>query len=164
MLISHVVAMAENQVIGSAGGLPWHVPEDLKLFKRTTMGKAMLMGRKTFQSIGRPLPGRLSIVVTRNAAFRPPGVVVVASVEDGLAYGEAHAGDWGEEICVIGGGELFRTTMALVGCIYLTRLRTTVAGDTFYPEIPPAQFAVVSSEAYPDASTPFVFEVLKRRA
>jgi len=149
MIISHVVAMAENGVIGRDGGLPWHIPADLKRFKAATMGKMVLMGRKTYASVGRPLPGRLNIVVTRaQGAGREmfaPGVVVCASLDEALRYAEVHAHEWQNELCIIGGGEIYVQTMDKVEIVYLSRVHMTVEGDTFYPALP-SGFTLVEQE------------------
>lgn len=131
-----MVAVAENGVIGAAGGLPWRLSSDLKYFKEITMGKPMIMGRKTFQSIGRPLPGRLNIVVSRQDGFAAEGAVVVADVESALetAHAEARAKGVGE-ICVIGGGEIYRQTLDLADRIYLTQVHTDADGDTHFPDL-----------------------------
>jgi dihydrofolate reductase len=137
MTISHVVAMSENRVIGNHGGLPWHLPEDFKFFKRLTMGHAMIMGRKTYESIGRPLPGRLTLVVTRQLGLVPPAQAqYCSSLAAALAAASAARGEWGDEVFVVGGGELYRESMPLVDRVYLTLVHRQVAGDTTYPELP----------------------------
>jgi dihydrofolate reductase len=151
MIISHVVATAENGVIGRDGGLPWHIPADLKRFKAATMGKMVLMGRKTYASVGRPLPGRLNIVVTRaQGAEREmfaPGVVVCADLDAALHYAAAHAHEWQNELCIIGGGEIYAQTMDKVNIIYLSRVHMTVDGDTYYPALP-TRFALMEKEEH----------------
>jgi dihydrofolate reductase len=126
--VALVVAMSENGVIGKDGGLPWHLPDDLKYFKVVTFGKPVLMGRRTFESIGKPLPGRRNLVLTRAASGSVPGVEYVHSVEQArsLAVGAA-------ELCVIGGAEVFALALPLATRIYLTRVHATIAGDTFFP-------------------------------
>jgi dihydrofolate reductase len=157
-----VVATAANGVIGAGGGLPWHVPEDLKLFKRLTMGHPLIMGRKTYESIGRPLPGRLTIVVTRQRDYAAPdGVIVVPSVAAALAAAKAQAAIWGEEALVIGGGELYRETLPLVDRIYRTTVHREFAGDTYYPALPDGAFRTVRTEPGSGA-VPFTWEVLER--
>ncbi|MGA8709572.1 MAG: dihydrofolate reductase [Steroidobacteraceae bacterium] len=126
--IALVVAIADNGVIGRAGGLPWHLPDDLKFFKSVTMGKPLLMGRRTFESIGRPLPGRLNLVVTRGGAVFPSGVEAVPSVEAALARAAGAA-----EICVIGGATLYAQMLAQAQLLYLTRVHAAVAGDVHFP-------------------------------
>jgi dihydrofolate reductase len=126
--IALVVAMADNGVIGKGGGLPWHLPDDLKHFKAVTFGKPVLMGRRTFESIGKPLPGRRNLVMTRGAAAAVPGVEYVGSVEQArsLAAGAA-------ELCVIGGAEVFTLALPLAARIYLTRVHAQVTGDVYFP-------------------------------
>ncbi len=160
--LSQIVAMAANGVIGAAGALPWHLPEDLRLFKRLTMGHALIMGRKTYESIGRPLPGRLSIVVTRQPRFAAAaGVVVTASVVEAVAAARAQAPSWGDEVFVIGGGELYRETLPLTRRIYRTTVHGEFTGDTRFPELPPGEFQVVRTE--PGAGAlPFTWDVLER--
>lgn len=144
--LSHIVAAAANGAIGIEGKLPWHLPADFRFFKAKTMGRAMIMGRKTFASIGKPLPGRLSIVVSRDPAYAPEGAVVVSSIDQAIAEAKARAAEWGDEAFIIGGGEIYRQTMDLVDTIYLTRVHQDVAGDAFYPEINLARFRLVSEE------------------
>jgi dihydrofolate reductase len=125
--VALVVAMAQNGVIGKGGGLPWHLPDDLKYFKVVTSGKPVLMGRRTFDSIGRPLPGRRNLVLSR-AAGAAPGVEYVRSVEQALALAAGAA-----ELCVIGGAEVYALALPLATRIYLTRVQAVVAGDVYFP-------------------------------
>ena len=130
MKISIVVAMAANGVIGQDNELPWHLPADLKHFKQTTMGKPILMGRKTWESIGRPLPGRTNIVITRDRTYTAAGGIVVNSIEAAItAAGEQ------DEVMVIGGAELYRQVLPYTDTIYLTRIHERFDGDTRFPEI-----------------------------
>lgn len=120
--------------------MPWHIPEDFKFFKSKTMGHALIMGRKTFESIGKPLPGRLSIVVSRQdglkvATSEQAPALAVRSVEAALAVAHAQAERWGEEVFVIGGGEIYRQTLPMADRVYLTRVHRNVVGDTRYPEL-----------------------------
>ena len=130
MLHSLIVAAAENGVIGRGNRLPWHLPADLAHFKRTTLGHPVIMGRRTWESIGKPLPGRTSVVVTRNANYAPPGVVVVNS----LAAAISVCGD-DDEIFVIGGAELYRLAIALADRIYLTEIDADIPGDAHFTEL-----------------------------
>ena len=131
--IALVVAAADNGVIGRAGQLPWRMPSDLKHFRAVTLGKPMVMGRKTFESIGRPLDGRDSIVVTRRSGYQPAGVHVASSLEAALALGRTLAAQRGaEEITVVGGEEIFRLAIDLADRIYLTRVHGAPAGDTHF--------------------------------
>jgi dihydrofolate reductase len=128
--VSLIVAMARNRVIGANNALPWHLPADLKHFKALTMGHHMIMGRKTYESIGKPLPGRTSVVVTRNAGYAPPGVIAVNSLEAAIS---ACADD--EEIFIIGGAELYRQAITLADRIYLTEIDADIPGDAHFMEL-----------------------------
>jgi dihydrofolate reductase len=123
-----IVAVADNGVIGRAGQMPWHLPAELKRFKRRTMGHTLVMGRVTFESIGRPLPGRLSIVVTRQRDYQAPGCVIVPSLE--RAIEEAPAG---RQIYVIGGRQLFAEALPIAGMLIWTQVHATIEGETYFP-------------------------------
>lgn len=144
-----IVAMANNRAIGKDNQLLWHLPEDLKYFKRITMGKPIIMGRKTFESIGRPLPGRLNIVVTRQDTWSHPGVKVVHSMDKAIQLAEAQAFIEGiEEIMVIGGAELYQAALANADTLYLTRVDADIEGDVFFPEIDEQQWQEISRETF----------------
>jgi dihydrofolate reductase len=163
MIVSHIVAMSENRVIGRAGGMPWHIPEDFKFFKKTTMAHVIIMGRKTYQSIGRLLPGRLTIIITREKAYQAPsGALAMSSIESAIKYCQHHQIEWGDECFIVGGGEIYNQSLKLVDRIYLTIVHTVTDGDTFYPEIPPNTFKQTKSEAHLDAPLPFTFTTLER--
>ena len=132
-MISLMVAHDPNRVIGFNNDLPWHIPEDLAYFKAKTMGKAMIMGRKTYDSIGRPLPGRQSIVITRNKEFSAEGVVVVHDLKEAIEQ----AKDYAEEVMVIGGAEIFRIAMGIADRLYITYIQSEYEGDTFFPSYGP---------------------------
>ena len=159
-LVSLVVAMAENGVIGRDNAMPWHLPDDLKRFKALTMGKPMLMGRKTFAAIGKPLPGRTNIVLTRDPHWRAEGVVAVHSVDEALErFGDV------PELCAIGGAELYGLVMPIARRIHLTRIHATIPGDTVFPPIDPAQWHTVDRIEHPaDDRHAFAmtFETLER--
>lgn len=131
MLISLIAAMAENRVIGYRNSIPWHISSDQKRFRAMTMGHPILLGRVTFEIIGRPLPGRKNIVLTRQQGYRAPGAVVVHSLEEALA---ACKGE--EELFVSGGGMVFEETIGLADRIYLSIIHRDYEGDSFFPEIP----------------------------
>ena len=135
MLITLVVAVAENGVIGRDGGLPWRLSSDLKTFRRLTMGKPLIMGRRTFQSLKKPLDGRDNIVVTRDDGFRPDGAIVVPSFEAALARAKDCAKARGtDEIMVIGGADIFAASLPLAGRIYKTEVHGRPEGDTLMPD------------------------------
>ncbi len=127
-MISLIVAHDQNRVIGHKNKLPWYLPGDLKYFKEQTMGKPMIMGRKTFESIGKPLPGRRNIVVTRNVGFQHEGIEVATSVEEAIKL----AGNV-EEIMVIGGEQIFDLTLPIADRLYITYIDHTFEGDTYFP-------------------------------
>jgi dihydrofolate reductase len=136
MKISLIVAVSRNGAIGLNNQLPWYLPDDLKYFKSVTMGKPLIMGRKTFDSIGRPLPGRANIVLTRDPQWASDGVEVVQSLEQALVAGEiaCEVADV-DEIMVIGGEQIYRMTIDLADRIYLTQVDVDVEGDAFFPNI-----------------------------
>ncbi len=145
-----VAAVARNGAIGVKGGLPWRLPSDLKHLRETTWGRPMVMGRKTFDSIGKPLPGRETIVVTRDRAFARDGVHVARSIEDALALGELRAEAMGvDEIMVIGGGELYRATLDRADRIVLSEVDLAPEGDAFFPEIDMTRWREVSRKTPP---------------
>ena len=144
MRISIVVAASSNGVIGKNGGLPWHLSEDLKRFKAITMGKPIVMGRRTHESIGRPLPGRQNIVITRRSDYAAAGCDVVSCPADALrAAGEVR------EIMVIGGGDIYRQFLRRTDRVYLTRVHADVEGDTFFPDLDPGDWEIVENEDFP---------------
>jgi dihydrofolate reductase len=142
-VISIIVAMARNRVIGVDGRIPWHLPEELKRFKRLTLGHHIVMGRKTWESIGRALPGRTSVIVTRQSGYRAPGAKVVHSLDEAIT---ACGSD--DEIFVIGGAELYSQSLPRAGRLYLTTVDAEVAGDTFMPELAAGDWREVSKEAF----------------
>ena len=145
MKLSLIVAVSRNGVIGADNALPWHLPEDLKYFKSVTMGKPIVMGRKTYDSIGRPLPGRTNIVITRNSKWSAEGVVVAQTLEEALAQGtKACAEDGADEIVVIGGAQIYSETLPVAQRLYLTEVDADVEGDAFFPAINPDEWKQVS--------------------
>jgi len=144
MRVSLIAALAENRVIGRDNQLPWRISADLKHFKALTMGKPIVMGRKTWESIGRPLPGRENIVVTRDTAYQAEGCQVVHSIKRALDV----AGGV-DEIMIIGGAGLYQQTLERADRLYLTRVRAEVEGDTWFPEIDPQQWREVACESHP---------------
>lgn len=161
-----IAAVARNGVIGAGNALPWRLPDDLRHFRTLTMGKPMLMGRKTYESIGRPLPGRPTVVLSRDPAFQPAGVSVRARLEEALGeattLGRALAAP---EIMVAGGGELYRALIGQAARLYVTEVDASPAGDTIFPPIDPALWRLVGRHAQPPAAshdTALVFVVYER--
>lgn len=139
-----IAAIGENGVIGVEGRLPWRLPADLQHFKALTLGKPVLMGRRTWDSLGRPLPGRRNLVVTRQVGYAAAGAEVFASVQDALAACAAVA-----EVMVIGGGEIYRQLLPQADVLELTEVQATVAGDAFFPPFDPAEWPVVACAEHP---------------
>lgn len=129
-MISLIVAHDENRVIGYENDMPWHLPGDLAYFKRTTMGKPIVMGRKTFESIGRALPGRLNIVITSQESYNAENIVTVSSLEEAIQVASAQS----EEIMIIGGGKIFKAALPLADRLYITQINNAFNGDTYFPE------------------------------
>ncbi len=157
---SIVAAMDSNRVIGLNNQLPWHFPADLAHFKFATMDKPILMGRKTFESIGKPLPGRRNIVISHNQALQIPGCEVVHSLEQGLIL--AHDN---KEVMLIGGAQLFQQALPLVDRLYLTFIHHAFTGDTYFPQWNPKEWEEMSREEHlPDNKNiyPFTFVILER--
>lgn len=141
-LLSFIVAAADNNVMGKDNQLPWHLPADLKYFKNRTWGMPIVMGRKTFESLGKPLPGRKNIVVTRNQNWQQPGAIVVHAIPDAIAIAKA---DDVKEVFIIGGAELFKSCMTMANRIYLTRIYHIFEGDVFFPEINTDEWQLVKN-------------------
>ena len=161
MKISLIVAMANNRVIGHRGKLPWRIPEDLKDFKKKTMGKPIIMGRKTYESIGVALPGRTNIVVTRQPVIDNPDLVLASSVHAALKKAEGV----GAEVMVIGGGEIYAATLPLADRIYLTEVHETIDGDTYFPVLDKALWFEADRQDFEKTSDrpAFSFVVLDRK-
>jgi dihydrofolate reductase len=153
MIVSLLVAASENNVIGKDNQLPWHLPNDLKYFKNLTWGMPILMGRKTFDSIGKPLPGRKSIVITRNKDWQEEGVAVVHSIEEAIQKAESFGV---KEIFVIGGAEIFKTSLTTADRLYLTRIHHPFDGDVYFPKVSPDEWELTSSRfCEADEKNPF---------
>lgn len=141
--LSVIAALARNRVIGRDNDLPWHLPEDLKRFRALTMGHHIVMGRKTYESLGRLLPGRTTVVVTRNSHYQVPGAIVVNSLEQAL---QACGDD--PEIFLIGGAELYQQSLALAGRLYLTEIDADFEGDAYFPEFVAAHWRETAREKH----------------
>ena len=153
-----IAAMARKRVIGRENAMPWHLPEDLKHFKRLTLGHPVVMGRKTYESIGRPLPGRENIVITRSASLALPGVRVVTSLNEALELTQ------GKPAFVIGGAEIYRLALPLADCLHLTEIDIDVDGDTFFPEFDRSEWEQAAREESPAGAEPsYAFVTYLRR-
>ncbi len=157
-VIKILVACDENHVIGKNNALIWHLPADLKRFKELTTGNVIIMGRKTFDSIGRPLPNRTSIVITRQTDYNQEGVIIVHSLEEAILKAKSlHRGD----IYIVGGAEIYRMAMELADEIELTLLHDIFEGDAFFPEINPAVWKEISKErGITDEKNPFQYSFI----
>jgi dihydrofolate reductase len=152
MRISMIVAMDRQGLIGAGGKLPWHLPADLRRFRQVTMGKPIIMGRRTHESIGRALPGRRNIVLTRQGDYRASGCRVVHSVDGALA-----AAGQADEVLVIGGAQIYRLFLARADRLYLTVVEAELEGDTFFPQLDPAEWRETWAEDRPaDEANPFL--------
>ncbi len=163
MQISIIAALTDNYVLGKDNKLIWHLPDDLKNFKRLTSGHPIIMGRKTFESLGKPLPNRTNIVITRNSDMHLTGCLVAHSLKEALQMAQ-NTGC--EVVFVIGGGEIYHQTLPLANVLYLTHVHTTLAGDAFFPQFAPEEWEKTESIHHPvDEKHAFSFEIAtwKRR-
>jgi dihydrofolate reductase len=164
--IALVVAMGENRAIGRGGELPWHSRSDMRYFREITMGKPIIMGRRTFMSLPRLLDGRANIVLTRNAAFAPPGAIMAYNLEEALDGARKEAAKAGvAEIMIIGGEDVFREALPQAGRIYLTEVHASPEADTWFPVLDPNEWHEVAREAHqagPKDDHDFSFVVLER--
>jgi dihydrofolate reductase len=163
MILSAVAAMASNRVIGVDNGLPWNLPEDLKFFREKTKGKIMIMGRKTFESLPKVLPGRFHIVITRQADYTVdhPDVRVVHSVEKAVEIAKTMIPPWPEEVCVVGGGEIYKQSLPYLNRIYLTVIEKEFKGDAKFPEFDETVFKLKDRRDVP-GDLPFSFRLYER--
>ena len=160
-VLSLIAAMDSNRLIGRDNQLPWQLPADLQHFKSITMGKPIIMGRKTWESLGRPLPGRLNITITRNTDYRAEGATVVHSLDEALQVTND-----AEEVMIIGGANLYAQAMPRVDLLYLTRVEGMFEGDAWFPEFSEAEWELVSAESHePDEKNrhPYHFETYHRQ-
>lgn len=148
--IALIAGVARNSVIGANGGIPWKIPSDMGFFKRMTMGKPIVMGRKQYETVGRPLPGRTNIVVTRQAGYQPDGVVVVDSLEAALDRARAiAAADGAVEVMVIGGGDIYAQAILMADRLYISHVDLAPEGEVLFPPIDPAVWRVVDEPEVP---------------
>jgi dihydrofolate reductase len=157
MLISLIVAMASNRVIGHQGDIPWKIPGEQKMFKKITLGHAVIMGRKTYESLACPLPGRTNIVVTRQTDYQAPGCIIVQNLDGAIKSFPNNEG----EAFIIGGGQLYHEALSLAGRIYITVISREIPGDTYFPEIPESDFEIIKSQ-FIDGPVPYHFYIYDR--
>ena len=164
MRLSILVAMAKNRAIGKNNALPWHLSADLKHFRALTMGHPIIMGRKTYESIGRPLPGRTNIIMTRQKGYQVEGAITVNSVDDALKVCQEGV-DGNSEVFLIGGAELYRRTLRLCHRIYVTEIQQDFDGDTFFPEFDIEEWQEISREKHfsEDDKLEYHFVMLDRK-
>lgn len=141
--ISIIVALSENNVVGVRNQLPWKLSADLKRVKELTMGHHIIMGRKTYESIGRPLPGRTNVIITRNRNYQVEGCVIVSSLEEAIEISKADS-----EVFIFGGGEIFKEAIALASKIYMTKVHTDIDGDTYFPLLKPFDWRTIQMKEY----------------
>ena len=159
--LSIIVAKSKNDVIGNNGRLPWHLSEDLKRFKSITMGKPIIMGRVTYESIGKPLPGRENIILTRRSNYLEKGITIIHSSDEALKSARDS-----DEVIIIGGGEIYKEFLSRVNRLYITHVDLHIDGDAFFPKVDYSDWQVMSREDLPvskDREIGFCFEVLERR-
>ncbi|MDQ2719024.1 MAG: dihydrofolate reductase [Bacteroidota bacterium] len=161
-MISHIVAASENNIIGIKNGLPWKLSNDFKYFKNKTWGMPVIMGRNTFESLKKDLPGRINIVVTKKSGWQPENVFVAHNISDAIKKAvESDA----REIFIIGGGQIFKQTIEMTNRVYLTRVHTTIEGDTSYPELESSKWKRLRAESFPadeKNNFPYTFEVWEK--
>lgn len=162
MLLSVIVAQSQNRVIGINNKLPWYLPEDLKYFKQITQGKPIIMGRKTYESIGRPLPGRTNIVITRDGCYQAPGIKVVHTLDEALELAEQQALiDGSEEALVIGGSEIYALTLPQADRLYLTQVHAQVEGDAYFPALDEEQWQEILRQDFSaDGPNPYDYSFI----
>ncbi|MDB6048296.1 MAG: dihydrofolate reductase [Pseudomonas sp.] len=163
--LSLIAALGENRVIGVNNSMPWHLPADFKYFKATTLGKPIIMGRKTWESLGRPLPGRLNLVVSRQVDLQLDGAQVFTSLDAAISRAEQWAGEQGaDEVMLIGGAQLYAQGLARADRLYLTRVALSPDGDAWFPELDAAEWTLVSNLENPalDDKPAYSFEVWER--
>lgn len=146
--VALIAAVAENGVIGAGNAIPWRLPSDFAFFKRMTVGKPLIMGRKTFESIGRPLPDRVNIVVSRQKGYQPEGVLVISNLQAALDHAQSiAAADGADEVMVAGGEAIYRAALPLADRLYISHIATAPEGDAFFPDIDPEVWKVVDEPA-----------------
>ena len=165
--IAMIAGFAENGVIGAHGTIPWRIPSDMAFFRRTTMGKPIIMGRRQYESVGRPLPGRTNLVVSRKPGYQPEGVIVINELAAALDHGRTIAdADGVDEVMVIGGGEIYAAAMPFADRLYISHIALTPAGDVVFPAIDPAVWRLIDEpdvEPSPKDDGGYAIRIYERR-
>jgi len=162
MTLSHIAAMSNNRIIGSNNQLPWHIPEDLKFFKNKTKGHICIMGRKTYESMSAPLPNRLNIIITRQSDYAAPKAMVAPNLNEAIELARKKTHEYGDEVFICGGGEIYKQSLGLVDKIYLTHIYKDFQGDAFYPELDPEKFIEVERIEHQEP-IPFAFLTFNKK-
>ena len=153
MIVSQIAAMSRNRIIGKDNKLPWNMPDDLAYFFKVTRGHHIILGRKNFEAIGKALPSRVNIVVTRNPNYKAPGCIVVENIQQALKYSESKGE---EEVFIVGGGQIYQASLGITNKIYLTIIDTEIEGDVFFPEFDLKSWNVISKVSHSaDNRNPF---------
>lgn len=163
MIISAIVAASQNGIIGIDNQIPWHLPADLKYFRKITSGHHVMMGRKCFESIGKPLPGRTNLVLTRNLDYSSEGIKIIHSVDEGIQLAKANGE---EELFIIGGADVYKATLGLIDKLYFNTVHANFEGDTHWPEMDWKSWRLISTEFHePDEKNfyPYSFSVFEKR-
>jgi len=164
--VSIIAAVAANGVIGDHNGIPWRLPSDFAHFKRMTIGKPLIMGRHTFESIGRPLPGRTNIVVSRQRGYQPDGVIVISSLEAALDHAQAiAAADRANEVMIGGGAQIYAQALGIADRLYITHVALNPPGDVYFPRVTPEEWmeaGKISVPANPADTAPFRIRIYRR--
>ena len=160
-MISHIAALSANRVIGLNNGLPWNLPTDLKYFKDMTVGKCVIMGRKTFDSVGKPLPKRHNIIVTRDPEWTRGGVDVFPDIPSAIKHAQSLTRQWGDEIMIVGGAEIYKQTLPIADRLYLTLIEKIVDGDAYYPDWRQTH-RLVSKTEHEENDTKFSFYIFEK--
>lgn len=162
MMIAHIVAAAQNGTIGVDGDLPWDLPKDMQFFKDQTKNHIIIMGRKTFESIGRPLPKRLNIIITRQENYKIEGAHVFQNIEDALEFAKNQSSHWGDEVYIIGGAEIYRQTTQVIDTIFLTRIHKDFSGHAKYESVDASNFNEIARTDENDNGVEFSFLTFKK--
>jgi dihydrofolate reductase len=163
IIISAIFAMSENRVIGKDNSMPWHISEDLKHFKRTTLGKPIVMGRKQYESVGRALPGRTNIVISRDKNYKADDALVFSNIDEAVSMARGIAANDGlDEVFIVGGGEIYKQCLPITDRLYMTLIHRKYEGDVLFPELDMEEWKEISSEDF-DGDPSYSIKILERK-